>query len=40
MNHCAADHIAGVRSILDGIAVNIFFATGHVVNVDDVIKLP
>jgi predicted dehydrogenase len=36
----AADHIAGARSILTGIAANISFETGKPVNVDELVKLP
>jgi hypothetical protein len=36
----SADHIAGARSILTGIAANISFDTGLPVKVDDLIKLP
>jgi predicted dehydrogenase len=36
----AADHIAGARSILTGIAANISFATGQPVVTDSLIKLP
>jgi predicted dehydrogenase len=35
-----ADHIAGARSILTGIAANRSFATGLPVRVDDLVKLP
>lgn len=38
--HRAADHIAGARSILTGIAANHSFATGQPVHVDDLIRLP
>jgi predicted dehydrogenase len=36
----AADHIAGARSILTGIAANISFSTGMPVKVDALVKLP
>jgi len=36
----AADHIAGARSILTGIAANQSFATGMPVDVDELVKLP
>lgn len=36
----AADHIAGARSILTGIAANQSFATGLPVMVDDLVRLP
>lgn len=36
----AADHFAGARSILTGIAANRSFNTGLPVNVDDLVKLP
>jgi len=38
--HRAANHIAGARSILTGIAANIALATGQPVRVDDLICLP
>ncbi len=36
----SADHIAGARSILTGIAANISFNTGLPVKVDELVKLP
>ncbi|TVR47012.1 MAG: gfo/Idh/MocA family oxidoreductase [Planctomycetota bacterium] len=36
----AADHIAGARSILTGIAANKSFATGMPVQVDDLVRVP
>ena len=38
--HRAADHLAGARSILTGIAANLSFATGQPVLVDDLVRLP
>ena len=35
-----ADHIAGARSVVTGIAANISFNTGLPVDVDDLVKLP
>jgi hypothetical protein len=36
----AADHVAGARSILTGIAANRSFATGQPVQVDELFRLP